>query len=176
MVAVHGRDRRPGSVTTAIGTCDDLHKGMIDRFRSLPMARSAVLSGRAMSDLVYTTGILIVLMLSGLAVGWRGHTSGPELLAGVGLMLFITFAMSWIGIGIGLQVPTVEVANQVGFMTIFPLTFRSNVFVAPETLPGFLPPIAEWNPSACSPPRCASCGATPTPTSPTACRRATRCW
>ena len=146
MVAVHGRDRRPGSVTTAIGTCDDLHKGMIDRFRSLPMARSAVLSGRAMSDLVYTTGILIVLMLSGLAVGWRGHTSGPELLAGVGLMLLITFAMSWIGIGIGLKVPRVEVANQVGFMTIFPLTFLSNVFVPPETLPGFLQPIAEWNP------------------------------
>ena len=134
------------SVTTAIGTCDDLHKGMIDRFRSLPMARSAVLSGRAMSDLVYTTGILIVLMVSGLAVGWRVHTSVPELLAGVGLMLLITFAMSWIGIWIGLQVPTVEVANQVGFMTIFPLTFLSNVFVPPETLPSFLQPVAEWNP------------------------------
>jgi ABC-2 type transport system permease protein len=134
------------SVTTAIGTCDDLHKGMIDRFRSLPMARSAVLTGRAVSDLVYNVGILIVLMLSGLVVGWRVNTGPLELFAGIGMMLLIIFAMSWIGIWIGLHVPTVEVANQVGFMTIFPLTFLSNVFVPPETLPSFLQPVAEWNP------------------------------
>ena len=134
------------SVTTAVGTCDDVHKGMIDRFRSLPMARSAVLTGRALSDLVYNAGIIVVLMLSGLAVGWTIHTGPLELLAGVGLMLLVIFAMSWIGIWIGLHVPTVEVANQVGFMTIFPLTFLSNVFVPPETLPSWLQPVAEWNP------------------------------
>ena len=134
------------SVTTAIGMTDDVSKGIIDRFRSLPMARSAVLSGRAMFDLVYNSGILVVLMLSGLAVGWRVHNSAPEFLAGVGLLLLFTFAMSWIGVTLGLYVRTVESANQVGFTIIFPLTFLSNVFVPPGTLPGWLQPFAEWNP------------------------------
>jgi ABC transporter DrrB family efflux protein len=134
------------SVTTAVGMCDDVNKGIMDRFRSLPIARSAVLSGRAMSDLVYNAGILIVLMLSGLVVGWRVHTGFLELLAGVGLILLVIFAMSWIGVWMGLHVPTVEVANQLGFMFIFPLTFLSNVFVPPETLPSWLQPVAEWNP------------------------------
>jgi ABC transporter DrrB family efflux protein len=134
------------AVTTAVGMTDDLNKGILDRFRSLPMARSAVLTGRTLSDLVYNFGILIVLMLSGLAVGWSVHTGPLEFLAGVGLMLFVTFAMSWIGVWIGLHVPTVEVANQVGFMFIFPITFLSNIFVPPETLPSWLQPVAEWNP------------------------------
>jgi ABC transporter DrrB family efflux protein len=134
------------SVTTAVGMTDDLNKGLLDRFRSLPMARSAVLSGRAMADLVYNSGILVVLMLSGLAVDWRVHGTVLEFFAGVGLMLMVTFAMSWIGVWIGLHVPSVEVANQVGFMFIFPLTFLSNIFVPPSTLPSFLQPVAEWNP------------------------------
>lgn len=134
------------SVVTAVGMTDDVNKGLIDRFRSLPMARSALLSGRAMSDLVYNFGILIVLMVSGLAVGWRVHGGVLEFFAGVGLLLMVTFAMSWIGVWIGLNVPTVEVANQVGFMFIFPLTFLSNIFVPPESLPSWLQPVAEWNP------------------------------
>lgn len=134
------------SVTTAIGMTDDANKGLLDRFRALPMARSALLGGRALADLVYNAGILIVLMVSGLAVGWRVHTGLLEMFAGVGLLLMVTFAMSWIGVLIGLSVPTVEVANQVGFMFIFPLTFVSNIFVPPETLPGWLQPVAEWNP------------------------------
>ena len=134
------------SVTTAIGMTDDVNKGILDRFRSLPMARSAVLSGRALADLVYNSGILLVLMISGLAVGWRVHAGILETLAGVGLLLGVTFAMSWIGVWIGLNVPTVEVANQVGFTFIFPLTFLSNIFVPPETLPSWLQPVAEWNP------------------------------
>lgn len=134
------------SVTTAVGMTDDLNKGILDRFRSLPMARSAVLSGRAVADLVYNLGILIVLMLSGLVVGWRVHTGVLEFLAGVGLMLMVTFAMSWIGVWLGLHVPTVEVANMAGFTFIFPITFLSNIFVPPETLPSWLQPVAEWNP------------------------------
>jgi ABC transporter DrrB family efflux protein len=134
------------AVTTAIGMTDDVNKGILDRFRSLPMARSAVLSGRALFDLVYQTGILIVLMLSGLAVGWRVHSSVPEFFAGVGLLLLFAFTMSWIGVWLGLSVRTVEAANQVGFTVIFPLTFLSNVFVPPQTLPSWLRPIAEWNP------------------------------
>ena len=107
---------------------------------------SAVLSGRALFDLVYNACIMVVLMLSGLAVGWRVHSGVLDFLAGVGLLLSFTFAMSWVGIWLGLRVPTVEVANQVGFTVLFPITFLSNVFVPPETLPSWLRPIAEWNP------------------------------
>ena len=134
------------SATTAVGMTDDINKGLIDRFRSLPMARSAVLSGRTMSDVVYNTGILAVLMLSGLAVGWRVHTGVLEFFAGVALLLLFTFAMSWVGVWLGLSVPTVEVAQQLGFTVLMPLTFLSNIFVPPQTLPWWLQPLAEWNP------------------------------
>jgi ABC-type multidrug transport system permease subunit len=127
---------------------DDVHKGIIDRFRSLPMARSAVLTGRALSDVVYNGGILIVLILSGLAVGWTVHTGFGALLTGVALMLLFAFAMSWLGIWMGLNVPSVEVAQQVIFTVLFPITFVSNVFVPPQSLPDFLQPIAEWNPTS----------------------------
>jgi ABC-2 type transport system permease protein len=136
------------SATTAIGMADDVHKGILDRFRSLPMARSAVLTGRTLSDVVYSGGILIVLMLSGLAVGWTVRTGIVELLAGVGLLLLFAFAMSWLGVWLGLSVPTVEVAQQVGFTVLFPITFISNVFVATSTLPDWLQPVAEWNPTS----------------------------
>ena len=134
------------AVTTAIGMTDDINKGIIDRFRSLPMGRSAVLFGRTLSDVVYNGGILIVLMLSGLVVEWRVHTGILELLSGIGLLLLFTFAMSWLGVWIGMMVPTVEVAQQLGFTVLFPLTFLSNVFVPPQTLPALLRPVAEWNP------------------------------
>jgi ABC-2 type transport system permease protein len=136
------------SGTTAIGMTDDVQKGIIDRFRSLPMARSAVLSGRSLSDVVYNAGILVVLMVTALFVGWTVRTGFPELLAGIGLLLLFAFAMSWLGIWMGLNVPTVEVANQVIFTVLFPITFISNVFVPPETLPEWLQPIAEWNPTS----------------------------
>jgi ABC-2 type transport system permease protein len=134
--------------TTAIGMADDIGKGIIDRFRSLPMARSAVLSGRSLSDVVYNGGILIVLMLSGLAVGWTVHTGIGNLLAGVGLLLLFAFAMSWLGIYLGMSVPTVEVAQQAIFTVLFPITFISNVFVPPQTLPSWLQFVAEWNPTS----------------------------
>jgi ABC transporter DrrB family efflux protein len=133
---------------TAIGMTDDVGKGIIDRFRSLPMARSAVLSGRSVSDVVYVGGILIVLMLSGLFVGWSVTTGISGWLAGVALCLAFAFAMSWLGIYLGLNVPTVEVANQVIFTVLFPITFISSAFVPVETLPWWLQPIAEWNPTS----------------------------
>jgi ABC-2 type transport system permease protein len=134
------------AATTAIGMTDDLSKGILDRFRSLPMARSAVLSGRTLSDVVYNCGILVVLMLSGLAVGWRVHTGIPEFLGGVALLLLFAFAMAWIGVWLGLTLRTVEVTQQVSFTVIFPLTFLSNAFVPTQTLPWVLRPVAEWNP------------------------------
>jgi len=134
------------AITTAIGMADDLTKGLIDRFRSLPMARSAVLSGRTISDIVYNTVILVVLMLSGLVVGWRVNDGIGDFLLAVGLLLFFAYAMSWLGVLIGLLVPSVEVAQQLGFLVLFPLTFVSSAFVPVETLPAVLQPIAEWNP------------------------------
>ena len=110
------------------------------------MARSAVLSGRTLADVVYNGGILIVLMLSGLVVGWKVNNGIPSFLAGFGLLLLFAFAMSWIGVWLGLSVPTVEVAQQVSFIVIFPLTFISNAFVPLASMPTFLQPIAEWNP------------------------------
>jgi ABC transporter DrrB family efflux protein len=133
---------------TAIGITDDVQKGIVDRFRSLPMARSAFLSGRSLADVVYNAGILVVLMVTALFVGWTVRTGFAEFLAGVGLLLLFAFAMSWLGIFMGLNVPTVEVANQVIFTVLFPITFISNVFVPIETLPDWLQPIAEWNPTS----------------------------
>jgi ABC transporter DrrB family efflux protein len=132
--------------TTAIGMADDMGKGIIDRFRSLPMARSAVLSGRTSSDVVYNGAILVVLMLAGYAVGWQVNTGFAALVAGFVLLLIYAFAMAWIGVWLGLSVPNVEVGQQVIFTVVFPITFISNVFVPPATLPDFLQPIAEWNP------------------------------
>ncbi|MGL6279112.1 MAG: ABC transporter permease [Gaiella sp.] len=134
------------SITTAIGMADDMTKGLIDRFRSLPMARSAVLSGRTSSDVVYNAGILVVLMLTGLVVGWRIRNGLVDALAAVALLLAFTYAMAWIGVLLGLLVPTVETVQQLGFLVVFPITFLSNAFVPTATLPAPLQPIAEWNP------------------------------
>ncbi len=134
------------SATTAIGMTEDLNKGIIDRFRSLPMARSAVLFGRSVSDVIYNGGILVVLMLSGLVVGWSVNNGIPAFLVGVVLALAYAFVMSWVGVWLGLRLPSVEVAQQVSFIVILPLTFISNVFVPIGTLPDWLQPIAAWNP------------------------------
>jgi ABC-2 type transport system permease protein len=136
------------AATTAVGICDDINKGLMDRFRSLPMARGAVLSGRAIFDVTYQVGIMVVLMVTGLAVGWRVHGSVPEFFAGIGLLLLFVFAMSWVGIWLGTMVPTVEAANQVAFTVIFPITFLSAVFVPTQTLPQLLQPFAEYNPTS----------------------------
>ncbi len=134
------------SATTAVGMTDDMGKGLIDRFRSLPMARSAVLTGRTVADTIYQAGILVVLMLAGLVVGWRVHNGFLQFQLAVVLLLSFAYVMSWIGVWIGLSVPNTETAQQLTFVTIFPLTFISNVFVPPESLPPILQPIAEWNP------------------------------
>jgi ABC-2 type transport system permease protein len=136
------------SATTAITLTYDLTKGIIDRFRSLPMARSAVLSGRTFADVVYNLGILVVLMVTGWAVGWRVHTGIGEFLAGVGLLLLFTYAMAWLGVWIGLAVKTPEATQQLAFTVLFPITFVSNVFVPTQSLPDWLRPFAEWNPTS----------------------------
>ncbi len=133
--------------TVAIGTTDDIQKGIVDRFRSLPMSGSAFLVGRTFSEVVYNAGILVVLMATGWVVGW--HVDGlASLAAGFGLLLLFAYAMAWLGVFLGMHVPTVEVANQVIFTVLFPLTFISNVFVPQDTLPDWLRPVAEWNPTS----------------------------
>jgi ABC-2 type transport system permease protein len=135
-----------GGAVTAIGLADDLQKGIIDRFRSLPMSRAAVLVGRTTSDLLNNVLVTIVMSLTGLLVGWRIHNGFLKGLAGFLLLFAFGYAMSWITAVIGLSVRSVEVAQSAGLIWIFPLTFVSNAFVATDTLPGWLQPIADWNP------------------------------
>ena len=135
-----------GSAMTGVGLADDLQKGIIDRFRSLPMARSAVLVGRTTSDLLNNFIVLVVMAVVGLTVGWRVNTSFLEGLAGFAVLLFFGYAMSWISATIGLMVRSVEVAQSAGFIWLFPLTFLSNVFVPVQGLSPVLRTIAEWNP------------------------------
>jgi ABC transporter DrrB family efflux protein len=134
------------AITTAVGMNDDMNKGLIDRFRSLPMARSAVVGGRVVADVIYNALILVVLMAAGLAVGWRVNSGVTDFVLAVLLLGAFTFAMTWIGVWLGMKAPTVEVVQQMGFITIFPLSFISNVFVPLESLPDWLQPFAEWNP------------------------------
>ncbi|MFF7179539.1 ABC transporter permease [Streptomyces sp. NPDC008121] len=128
------------------GIADDMHKGLIDRFRSLPMARGAVLTGRTLADLVQTALTLVVLAVVALLVGWRTHENIGSVLAGFALLLLLGYAFSWIGALIGLSVRTPEAATSGGLIWLFPLTFISNAFVPSENMPTFLRTIAEWNP------------------------------
>ncbi|MFI8434883.1 ABC transporter permease [Streptomyces sp. NPDC079020] len=128
------------------GIADDMHKGLIDRFRSLPMARGAVLTGRTLADLVQTTLTLVVLAIVALLVGWRTHENIGKVLGAFGLLLLLGYAFSWIGALIGLTVRTPEAATSGGLIWLFPVTFISNAFVPTENMAGWLQPIAEWNP------------------------------
>jgi ABC transporter DrrB family efflux protein len=135
-----------GASVTAIGLADDLQKGIVDRFRSLPMSRAAVLIGRTTSDLLNNIFIAVVMSLAGLLVGWRIHTGFGNGLGGYLLLFLFGYAMTWISAVIGLSVRSVEVAQSAGFIWLFPVTFVSNAFVATDTLPGWLQPVADWNP------------------------------
>ena len=135
-----------GATITGAGLADDVKKGIIDRFRSLPMSSSAVLVGRTLSDVVNNVLVLVVMGLTGLVVGWRIRTSVPEALLAVVLLLLFAYAISWIMAWIGMLVPTPEVVNNAAFIVIFPLTFIANTFVPLATLPGPLRTFAAWNP------------------------------
>ena len=135
-----------GATGTGAGIAEDMTKGIIDRFRSLPMARSAVLVGRTTSDILYNSISITVMSLTGLIVGWRIRTSVLDAIGGFLLLLLFSYAISWVFAYIGLKVPSVEVVQNASFMFIMPLTFVSNAFVPTETLPGPLEAFAEWNP------------------------------
>ena len=135
-----------GATFTGAGIAEDMQKGIIDRFRSLPMSRSAVLLGRTASDVVYNVLTLIIMAITGLIVGWRVNNGLVSALAGFALLLLFAYAFSWIMGYVGLLVPSVEVINNASFMVIFPLTFIANTFVPSDNLPTPLRVFAEWNP------------------------------
>jgi ABC-type multidrug transport system permease subunit len=135
-----------GATFTGAGLAEDMTKGIIDRFRSLPMARSAVLIGRTGSDVVYNSISVLVMTITGLIVGWRIHTGFDKAVWGFLVLLLFAYAISWIMAVVGLKAPSVEVVNNASFMVIFPLTFIANTFVRADVLPGPLKYIAEWNP------------------------------
>ncbi|MGP3967025.1 ABC transporter permease [Streptomyces sp. 6N223] len=128
------------------GIAEDMQKGIIDRFRSLPMARGAVLTGRTFADLVQTAVTLLVLAIVAFFVGWRIHDGVLNALAGFGLLLLLGYAFTWIGALIGLSVRSPEAATSGGLIWLFPVTFISVAFVPSENMPGWLQPVAEWNP------------------------------
>lgn len=135
-----------GATFTGAGLAEDMSKGIIDRFRSVPMSRAAVVVGRTASDVIYNALTLVVMSLTGLLVGWGIHNGWLNALAGFGLLLLFGYSISWIMAYVGLLVPSVEVLNNAAFMVIFPMTFIANTFVPVETLPSVLRAIAEWNP------------------------------
>jgi ABC transporter DrrB family efflux protein len=135
-----------GGFVTALGLAEDVKKGLIDRFRSLPMSRAAVLTGRTLADVVTNILSLVVLVTVGVIAGFSFHNGLPEVVAGFALLLLFGYAFSWVFAWIGLLVSSPESANAVGFTAIFPLTFASSAFVPIESMPSWLHAFAEVNP------------------------------
>ncbi|GAA1992947.1 ABC transporter permease [Amycolatopsis minnesotensis] len=131
---------------TTIGLANDLQKGVVDRFRALPMSRVAVMLGRTTSDLTTSVISLLVTSLCGLAIGWRIRGDPLDAALGYLLILLFAFAMSWVGAFIGLIARSVEVAQSLGLIWLFPATFISSGFVSVTAMPEPLATIAEWNP------------------------------
>jgi len=131
---------------TAVALVTDMSSGLIDRFRSLPTSRSAVLAGRTIADLVTQVIGTVVVAAVGLAIGWRIHSSVADAAAAFGLALLFGYAFTWVGAWLGMMLRSPEAAQQMGFVLFLPLTFVSNVFVPTQGMPGWLQPIAEWNP------------------------------
>jgi ABC-2 type transport system permease protein len=123
----------------------DTAKGVTDRFRSMPIAASAVVVGRCAANMIYSTFSLALMVVCGLAIGWRWHGSAAEASAAIALLLFLRFAFLWIGIVLGLKAKSAEAANSL-FGLLYPVTMLSSAFVAPELMPDWLGTLAEWNP------------------------------
>ncbi|MCP3992503.1 MAG: ABC transporter permease [Actinomycetia bacterium] len=134
------------SAFTGVGLAEDLQKGLIDRLRSLPIAQSAVLVGRTLSDLVRNLMTFFVMLFVAFGVGFRFEGSLPGAVGATLLLLFFSYSLSWVQALFGLSVKSVEAANSAGFIWMFPLTFVSSAFVEPSTLPSWMEPIAKANP------------------------------
>ena len=135
-----------GATITGAGLAEDIQKGIIDRFRSLPMSPTAVLFGRTLSDVLNNVLVVVVMSLTGLVVGWRVRTSVLEAVGGFLLLLIFAYALSWVMAWVGLIVPTPEVVQNASFIVLFPLTFIANTFTPIDNFPTPLRVFAEWNP------------------------------
>ncbi len=135
-----------GAIQTGVGLTEDLAKGLIDRFRSLPMARSAVLLGRTVADMMRNIFVILLMFGVGYLIGFRLEGSISDAVAAFALLLLFGFAFSWISASIGMLVKSTETAQVAGFIWVFPLVFASAVFVPVESMPGWLQTFAKWNP------------------------------
>jgi ABC-2 type transport system permease protein len=134
------------SAIVAMGLTNDLQKGIVDRFKSLPIPRSAVLVGRSISSLIHSSIGVAVMGLTGLLIGWRIHNGVVDGVLAFLLLLLFGFAVIWLGIWVGSLMRTVEAVQGFMFTVMFPLTFVANTFAPTETMPAWLRTIAEWNP------------------------------
>jgi ABC-2 type transport system permease protein/oleandomycin transport system permease protein len=135
-----------GGFVTALGLAEDLKKGLIDRFRSLPMSRSAVLAGRTLADVATNVISIVVMLVVGVIAGFSFDSSVLEVLAGVALLLLFGYAFSWLFAFLGLTASSAESAQALGFIAVFPLTFASSAFVPVDSMPNWLQTFAEVNP------------------------------
>ncbi|HEX2032477.1 MAG TPA: ABC transporter permease [Actinomycetota bacterium] len=135
-----------GAMGAAVGLAADLKTGLLERFHALPMARSAVLAGRTLADLMRNVFVVALMVAVGFAVGFRVHTDVPGFLAGMLLVLLFGYALSWVFATLGLLVSDPETAQAAGFPIVAPLVFASNAFVPPETMPSWLQAFAEHQP------------------------------
>jgi ABC transporter DrrB family efflux protein len=131
---------------TAVGLSTDIHEGMMERFRTLPLWRPAVLVGRSLADLLTALLCALIVALTGLAVGWRPEAGVASVIGGFALMLFFAYAVSWVSACMGLNAESPETASSLGLMMLLPLTFVSNALVPTQHMPGWLQAITTWNP------------------------------
>ena len=129
-----------------VGIAEDAQKGIMDRFRTLPVNQSSVMVGRSFSEMIERILVISVMSLAGLVVGWRTHTPWTNVLAGYGVYMLFAYALTWMGLFVGLTVPNVQVAQTAGVAWVFPLTFLSNAFVPTAGMPHVLQVFAQWNP------------------------------
>jgi ABC-type multidrug transport system permease subunit len=130
----------------AMAIANDFKNQAVDRFRSLPLAKGAVLGGHAIANLLKTVLPIVIMSICGLFVGWRINSSFLEAMGGFGLMLLFAFSMIWVGVLIGSALGTPEGVTGVGFAVLFPLTFLASTFVPTDSMPSTLQTVADWNP------------------------------
>lgn len=140
MTMIYGMGATGGQVAV------DASRGVVDRFRAMPVARSALLTGRTAADLLRALTEMVVLLACGLLVGWEWHRGVGRALLAVGLLLMLRVAITWIGIYLGLVLRNPDTVGAVVFPLVFPLTALSNIFMSPELMPNWLGAISEWNP------------------------------
>lgn len=143
---IMGQTMTFSAFVVASGLCRDLDRGIIDRFRSLPISRASILVGRSLSSLIHSSIGVVVMSLTGLVIGWRIRGSILDALLGYVVLLAFGFAMIWVGILVGCSLKSIEAVNGTMFVAIFPVTFLANTFAPPESMPTWLRLIAEWNP------------------------------